>query len=377
MKDLEGLLVVSLDQAVAAPYCAARLADAGARVIKVERPEGDFARGYERHAKGRSGHFVWLNRGKESIALDLKDPDDAAVLRALAAKADVFLENLAPGALARLGFGHEALRARRPELITCSISGYGSEGPRASQKAYDLLVQAETGLSSVTGTPDGPARAGISVCDIAAGITAHAAILQALFARSRTGRGRHIEVSLFHALADWMNVPYLHARYGEGEPGRPGLKHPSLAPYGAFECADGQALLISIQNEREWARFCDLILGEPGLATAEGWNSAVARVANRAAVDGRVQAEFGAHDREAMIARLEPAGIAFGRLSSLQDLIRHPQARFVTVRAGEAEIEVLAPGAVVAGAPPLSPGPVPALDAHGPSIRAEVATASG
>ncbi|MEM6745778.1 MAG: CaiB/BaiF CoA-transferase family protein [Pseudomonadota bacterium] len=373
--DLDGLLVVSLDQAVAAPYCAARLADAGARVIKVERPEGDFARAYERHAKGHSGHFVWLNRGKESIALDLKDPADAGVLRALVAEADVFLENLAPGALARLGFGHEALRAARPELITCSISGYGSEGPRASQKAYDLLVQAETGLSSVTGTPEGPARAGISVCDIAAGVTAHAAILQALFARSRTGAGRHVEVSLFHALADWMNVPYLHARYGEGEPGRPGLKHPSLAPYGAFECGDGRALLISIQNEREWARFCADILGEPGLATAEGWNSSIARVANRAAVDGRVQTVFAGAGREEMIARLQAAGIAFGRLSSLQDLIAHPQARFVTVRAGEAEIEVLAPGAVVAGAAPLRPGPAPGLDAHGAAIRAEFGAA--
>ncbi|MEO1686780.1 MAG: CaiB/BaiF CoA-transferase family protein, partial [Pseudomonadota bacterium] len=242
----------------------------------------------------------------------------------------------------------------------------------AAQKAYDLLVQAETGLSSITGTPDGPARAGISVCDIAAGITAHAAILQALFARTRSGQGRHIEVSLFHALADWMNVPYLHARYGEGAPGRPGLKHPSLAPYGAFDCADGRALLISIQNEREWARFCEAILGAPELATQAGWNSSVARAANRAAVDGRVAEAFARHDREALIARLEAAGIAFGRLSSLDDLIAHPQARFVTVRAGDAEIEVLAPGAVVAGAPPLRPGDVPALDAHGAAIRAEV-----
>ncbi|MEO9461082.1 MAG: CaiB/BaiF CoA-transferase family protein, partial [Marinomonas sp.] len=284
MEDLEGITVVAIEQAVAAPYASSRLADAGARVIKVERPEGDFARKYDQLAKGNSAYFVWLNRGKESIALDLKSKQDLELLKQMVAKADVVIQNLAPGVLDRLGFGLEQMRANDPALITCSISGYGEEGPRREQKAYDLLIQAESGLCAINGTPQGPARVGVSVCDIAAGMAAHAAILQALFARSRTRKGRAIAVSLFHSMADWMNVPMMQHRYGGKTPGRLGLKHPTIAPYGVFECGDGKPLLISIQNEQEWQRLC-AALGDGDLYLKEGFRSSVERLANRDAVD--------------------------------------------------------------------------------------------
>ena len=229
MRELEGLMVVSVEHAVAAPYASAKLADAGARVIKVERPEGDFARGYDRLAAGNSAYFVWLNRGKESVALDLKAERDKAILANMLARADIFIQNLGPGVMARLGFGPAELLERHPALIVCSISGYGSEGPRAGQKAYDLLIQAESGLSSITGTPESPARVGVSVCDIAAGMTAYQAILEALIGRAQTGKGRAIEVSMFQAMADWLNVPYLQHRYGGKTPKRQGLSHPSIA----------------------------------------------------------------------------------------------------------------------------------------------------
>jgi itaconate CoA-transferase len=260
--DLEGLLVVAVEQAVAAPLCTSRLADAGARVIKVERPEGDFARRYDRHVHGQSTYFVWLNRGKESIRLDLKQPGDLALLTAIIARADVLVQNLAPGAMDRMGLGSSVLRKRHPRLITCDVSGYGDDGPYRDMKAYDLLIQAETGLASVTGNPDAPARVGVSVCDIAAGLYAHSAILQALYARQMTGQGRGISVSLFSGMADWMNVPFLQRRYGSSMPPRPGLAHPSIAPYGTFACRDGD-ILLSIQNEREWMRLCTEVLGDP------------------------------------------------------------------------------------------------------------------
>jgi crotonobetainyl-CoA:carnitine CoA-transferase CaiB-like acyl-CoA transferase len=371
MGDLSGVLVVSVEQAVAAPLATCRLADAGARVIKVERPEGDFARRYDRLAKGGSAYFVWLNRGKESVRLDLKAEADRALLAAMVARADVFVQNLAPGAAARLGFGAEALRKKHPRLICCSISGYGEEGPRAAQKAYDLLVQAETGLASITGGPEGPARVGVSVCDIAAGMTAHAAILQGLFARERTGAGRAISVSLFHALADWMNVPYVQKRHGGREPGRPGLKHPTIAPYGAYGCADGRLLLISVQNEREWRRLCQEALDRPELLEDARFATNPDRVANRAALDAAVGEVFSRHDREAMIARLDAAGIAFGRLSDMDDLIAHPQNRLIEVRTEGGPIELLAPGAVVNGRVEGAGGEVPALGAHDAALRAE------
>ena len=371
--DLEGLTVVSVEQAVAAPYLSSRLADAGARVIKVERPEGDFARGYDHLVHGvESAYFVWLNRGKESLCLDLKRPEDAAVLRALVADADIFVQNLAPGAIDRIGFAPAALRAANPKLITVSISGYGEEGPARDLKAYDLLVQAEAGLSSITGNQHGMARVGVSVCDIAAGMTALQAVLQALVGRARTGVGRHIDVSLFHALADWMNVPYLQYVYGGKVPARSGLNHPTIAPYGAYSCADGRAVLFSIQNEREWANLCRDVLERPEVATDPRFTSNSARVQHREALDAIVVAAFAAVDRDAMVARLERARIAYGRVSTMADLAAHPQNRTVTVDTPSGPVTCLAPGAIFDKAAPAF-GPVPALGQHSEAIRAEVA----
>jgi crotonobetainyl-CoA:carnitine CoA-transferase CaiB-like acyl-CoA transferase len=372
MQDLDGITVVALEQAVAAPYASGRLADAGARVIKIEREEGDFARGYDALVKGESAYFVWLNRGKESIRLDVKNPEDHAILDRMIAKADVFIQNLAPGAAARLGFGADALLARFPRLIHCSISGYGDEGPYRDQKAYDLLIQAESGLCAINGTEDSVARVGVSVCDIAAGMTAFQAILQGLFARERSGQGRAIEVSLFHSMADWMNVPYLQTRYGGKPPSRVGLKHPSIAPYGAYDCADGKAVLISIQNEREWARLCADVLGNAELATDPRFADNSLRVANRPALEAIVAKAFETQSRTAMIERLEKARIAFGRLSDLEDLLTHPQSRLISVTTSAGEVEMLAPGAVVKGGM-LTYRPVPALGAHDAPLRAEFA----
>jgi len=260
---LKGLLVVAMDQAVAAPYCASRLADAGARVIKIERPEGDFARGYDKVANGQSSYFVWLNRGKESICLDIKTPEDKALLERLIGRADVFIQNLAPGAMKRAGFGSAELRARHPRLITVDISGYGEEGEYASMKAYDLLVQAESGLAYITGRAEGPGRVGVSACDIACGMHAYAAVLEALLSRAITGQGKGIAVSLFDGMADWMTVPLLQYEGTGKNPPRIGLAHPSICPYGAFQTKDGQDVLIAIQNEREWASFCTHFLDEP------------------------------------------------------------------------------------------------------------------
>ncbi|MCA8909832.1 MAG: CoA transferase [Rhodospirillaceae bacterium] len=371
--DLDGIQVVAIEQAVAAPYATCKLADAGARVIKVERPEGDFARDYDRLAAGHSAYFVWLNRGKQSIRLDLKDPADAALVRRMVAAADVFVQNLIPGAAERLGFGSSDLRAAHPRLITCDISGYGEEGPLRDLKAYDLLIQGESGLANINGTVEEPGRVGVSVCDIAAGMTAFQAILQALFARERTGKGRGIQVSLFHAMADWMNVPYLQARYGGKPPSRSGLQHPSISPYGLFRCGDGLGLLISIQNEREWQRFCAQVLGLPELADDPQFFDNPTRVVHRAELTARIEQVFAGFDRDAVIRRLEEARIAYGRLSSLDDLMRHPQARFVAVELSDGKvIDCLATGVVVAGREDRY-GPVPALGADDAALRAEFA----
>ncbi len=368
--DLSGLLVVSVEQAVAAPYCSGRLAEAGARVIKVERPEGDFARGYDSHVHGESAYFVWLNRGKESACLDLRQDADRALMERMLARADVFIQNLAPGAIDRLGFALDRLRADNPRLITVSISGYGEEGPLADLKAYDLLVQAESGLSSITGNAAGPARTGVSVCDIAAGMTAYQAILEALIGRAATGTGRHVAVSLFHALADWMNVPYLQYAYGGKVPARAGLNHPTIAPYGVYEGADGKSLLISIQNEREWAAFCEVILGDATLARDPRFDSNSARVANRPALDAILRPVFAAVARDEMAEQLRAARIAYGRVSDMEDLVAHPQNRHVTVETPSGPVRMLAPGALVDGAP-RTPGPVPGLGAHTGAVRAE------
>ena len=368
--DLQGLLVISLEQAVAAPYAAGRLADAGARVIKVERPEGDFARGYDQDAKGHSSYFVWLNRGKESVALNLKQAEDLQILKNMISKADIFIQNLMPGALERLGISTADLRSTDPRLITCDISGYGSEGPFQKMKAYDFLVQAEVGLAEITGAPEQPGRVGVSICDIAAGMTAHQAILQALYARSCNGRGRGIEVSLFHALADWMNVPYIQSQYGGREIRRPGLHHPTIAPYGAYQCGDGRQLLLSIQNEREWQRLCSDVLEQPELPTNPKFSSNVNRVTNRTDLDAILNAAFGADPIDTVAAKLQAAQIAFGRLNDMDEFAKHPQNRFVSVRTSGGEMQILAPGAVVNGM--LLPlGNVPDLGANTATIREE------
>ena len=372
VNDLEGLLVVSLEQAVAAPYAAARLADAGARVIKVERPEGDFARGYDQDAKGHSSYFVWLNRGKESAVLNLKQVEDLRILKNMISKADIFIQNLMPGALERLGISTADLRAADPRLITCDISGYGSDGPFQQMKAYDFLVQAEVGLAEITGAPEQPGRVGVSICDIAAGMTAHQAILQALYARSRSGQGRRIEVSLFHALADWMNVPYIQSHYGGREIRRPGLHHPTIAPYGAYRCGDGRQILLSIQNEREWQRLCGDVLGQPDLPENPKFSSNVNRVTHRADLDAILNTVFSAHSVDDMAAKLQKAQIAFGRLNGMDEFAAHPQNRFVTVRTSGGEMQILAPGAVVNGVVARL-GDVPDLGANSVAIRDEFA----
>ena len=369
-KPLAGLLVVSMEQAVAAPYCTSRLADAGARVVKVERAEGDFARGYDAAAKGSSSYFVWLNRGKESLVLDIKAPEGKALLARLVAAADVFVQNLAPGAAARAGFGSEALRARHPRLVTVDISGYGDGGDYARMKAYDLLVQAESGLCSVTGRPEGPGRVGVSACDIACGMNAHAAVLEALIERGATGRGKGIVVSLFDGMADWMNVPLLCFE-GTGEaPRRIGLAHPSICPYGAFETRDGALVLVSIQNEREWAEFCARFLQQPDLPAREGFRSNVERVAHRAAVDARIAETFRALTRDECAARLRAANTAYGFVNDVAAFARHPALRRVVLDTPGGSVAVAAP------APRFSDGErelgaVPALGEHTARLRAE------
>lgn len=374
--DLEGILVVSVEQAVAAPYLSSRLAEAGARVIKIERPEGDFARGYDHLVKGESAYFVWLNRGKESVCLDLREASARAALAEMIARADVFIQNLAPGAVDRLGFAPAELRARHPRLITVSISGYGEEGPYRDLKAYDLLVQGESGLSTITGTPDGMARVGVSVCDIAAGMTAHQAVLQALFARERGGEGRHIAVSLFHALADWMNVPYLQYVYGGKEPSRNGLNHPTIAPYGAYAGGDARPVLLAIQNEREWVSFCAGVLVRPELAADPRFDTNSRRVANRPALDGIIAEVFAALSRDDIVARLEAARIAYGRISSIGDLAAHPQNRYAEVETPSGPVVLLGAGTLIDGESARF-GPVPSLGQHTRAVLAEFAPNGG
>jgi itaconate CoA-transferase len=372
---LDGLLVLSLEQAVAAPYCSSRLADAGARVIKVERPEGDFARGYDAAVFGLSSYFVWLNRGKESLVADIKNPADIALLDRILERADVFIQNLAPGAAARAGFGAEALRRRHPRLITVDISGYGAGNAYADMKAYDLLVQAESGLASITGHPAGPGRVGVSVCDIACGMSAHAAVLEALIARGITGQGRRLEVSLFGALADWMNVPLLYYEGTGKAPQRVGLAHPSICPYGAFPTRDDGLVLIAIQSEREWAVLCAEVLGEPELAMRPGFDSNTARVAQRPAVDARVAEGLAAMTGEEARARLAEAGIAFGFVNGVADIGAHPALRRSPVQTPGGMASIVAPAAIHDGVTTLL-GPVPAIGAQSTAIRAEFASSS-
>ncbi len=370
---LEGLLVLSLEQAVAAPYCSSRLADAGARVIKIERPEGDFARQYDRAVGDLSSYFVWLNRGKQSLVADIKSAADAAMLHRILARADVFIQNLAPGAAERAGFGAASLRRRYPRLITMDISGYGETPEYAEMKAYDLLVQAESGLASITGHPAGPGRVGVSIVDVGCGMSAHAGILEALIERGRTGVGQQLSTSLFAATADWMTVPLLYTEGTGKAPERLGLSHPTVCPYGAFALADGALVLISVQNEREWAQFCATFLGEPELARRPGFESNVARVANRVGVDALIAGRFADMTREQAREGLLAANTAFGFVNDVAALAQHKALR---------RTEVMTPnGPVRLASPPVWAkdrddrlGPVPAIGEHSAAIRAEFAT---
>ncbi|WGD51098.1 CaiB/BaiF CoA-transferase family protein [Bradyrhizobium sp. CB1650] len=345
-KALEGITVIAVEQAVAAPYASSRLADAGARVIKIERPEGDFARNYDKLVNGQSAYFVWLNRGKESICLDLTIDEDRAVLEAMIAEADIFIQNLKPGSTTKLGLGSAELRKRFPRLITCDISGFGNGGALSNLKAYDLIVQAETGLCAITGTSHGPARVGVSVCDIAAGMTALSAILQALFLRQSTGRGASIQISLFDAVADWMNVPVLQFEYSAYHTARAGVNHPSLAPYGAYRCADGKDVIFSVQNDREWINFCTQFLKRPELTRQPDFVDNMARISNRAALDEIVNSHFSQISSEDAMKGLEAAGVAYGRLNQIEDVSKHPHLRRIPVSTPAGEVRVIAPGAI-------------------------------
>lgn len=370
-RPLEGLLVVALEQAVAAPFCTSRLADAGARVIKIERPEGDFARGYDRAARGESSYFAWLNRGKESLVLDIKASEDRALLDALLARADVFVQNLAPGAVARLGLDAATLRKSRSSLITCDISSYGAEGPYSRRKGYDLLLQAETGLASITGLPEGPGRVGVSICDIATGMYAYQGVLEALLSRGVTGQGQALEVSLFDAIADWMAVPLLLAEATGQNPARIGLHHVSIAPYGAYPCADGSEVLISIQNDREWVNFCTKVLERPEIATDPRFVDNTARVANRPALSAIVREVFGRFERADLIHRLDAAAIAFGAVNTVLDLAEHPHLRRMSVDSANGPIRMPAPPIVRPSEAAPQFGPIPSVGQHSDAIRAE------
>jgi crotonobetainyl-CoA:carnitine CoA-transferase CaiB-like acyl-CoA transferase len=373
--DLEGLTVVTIEQAVAAPYVSCRLADAGARVIKIERPEGDFARGYDSNVLGNSAYFVWLNRGKESIALDLKNNEDLLVLKNIISKVDILIQNLAPGAFERLGISLKNLRLKYPKLITCSISGFGEDGPYKNQKAYDMLIQAETGLIELTGLPDkenfdGRAKVGASVCDISAGMTAYQAILQALIKRGVSGKGRHISVSMFNSLADWMNPFYLGYVYNNKTPKRNGITHPMIVPYGAFSCKDNLTLLIAIQNDREWVNFCKVVLKDQNLALDKRFDTNSNRVLNRELTEKIIQSKFLEFEREALIEKLEQASVAYGRISDMEQLKNHPQNNFLNINTKNGSVKVLGPGAIHDSFTP-SVKSMPELNEHGEKIRKE------
>ncbi len=366
---LSGLLVVSLEQAVAAPMCTCRLADAGARVIKIERPEGDFARGYDDLVHGECSYFVWLNRGKESVILDLGEPADKALLGAVLARADIFVQNLKPGAVGKLGFPIETLRRQHPRLICCSISGFGDSGPLAKRKAYDMLIQAESGLASITGTSEA-SRVGVSVVDIASGMNAYESILAALIARERTGEGAALSISMFDAMADWMTVPLLQQEAGV-PPQRIGLAHTSISPYGAFKSSDGVDILISIQSDREWRVLAEKVLGDPALAADPAFATNVERVKRRAETDGRVAKTFGALGVDALEKKLAAADIAFARVNSPADLARHPHLRRITIGTPSGPVSYPAPAE--RGSAARRYGPVPALGEHTETVRKEFA----
>ena len=369
---LSGITVVSLEQAVAAPYTTRQLADLGARVIKVERPgEGDFARRYDTTVHGHSSYFVWLNRSKESLTLDLKDPRGIEILHQLLDGADVFVQNLAPGAAGRLGLGVAALADRYPRLIPCTISGYGTTGPWADRKSYDLLVQCQTGLVSLTGTADGTARVGISVADIAAGMYAYTGVLTALYTRATTGRTHPVEVSLFEALAEWMGQPANYTRYGGSQPARLGTQHATIAPYGAYTTADGRQVLFSIQNEREWAALCADFLRQPELTTDPRFATGSDRVAHRDELNAIVAERFARSDAEEILKDLEETGIACAGVNDVAAFLDHPvlaaRERWQDVAVPGATVQALLPPADLAGVPARM-DPVPDVGEHTDAI---------
>ncbi|MFJ7046293.1 CaiB/BaiF CoA transferase family protein [Streptomyces sp. NPDC101112] len=370
---LDGLTVVAVEQAVAAPFATRQLADLGARVIKVERVDGgDFARGYDTAARGLASHFVWCNRGKESLALDLKDPRGLDVVRRLVADADVFVQNLAHGAAARLGLDAATLCAAHPRLIAVDISGYGASGPYAGKRAYDMLVQCEAGLVSVTGTPEQPVKAGIPAADIAAGMYAFSGVLAALVRRGTTGRGGTVEVSMLEALAEWMGHPLHHTLHGGTPPVRTGVAHAVIAPYDAYPTADGGRVLLSVQNDREWRRLAEQVLGRPELADDPAFATNPARVAHRDRTDEAVARALGALDANAAVARLEAAGIACARLRDVHDLAEHPQLaardRWREVGSPVGPLRALLPPITLPGGDEARMGAVPALGEHTESL---------
>ncbi|MFJ6567641.1 CaiB/BaiF CoA transferase family protein [Streptomyces sp. NPDC091292] len=365
---LEGITVVSLEQAVAAPFATRQLADLGARVIKVERPVlGDFARGYDETVHGQSSHFVWANRSKESLTLDLKTPEGREILERLLADADVFVQNLAPGATGRLGLGTDDLSRRFPRLIVCDISGYGGDGPWADRKAYDLLIQCETGLVSVTGTPQEPAKVGIAVADIAAGMYAYSGILTALYERRATGTVRHVEVSLFEALSEWMGHPGYYTAYSGGQPPRAGAGHATIAPYGPYPARDGATVLLAVQNEREWASFCAVFLEDADLAADTRFHRNSARVAHRAELDAIVTARCAELTADDMVAALDRAKVANARLNSVAEYWNHPvltgRDRWRDIGTPGGPVRALLPPATLSGVEARMDA-VPALGEH-------------
>lgn len=373
MKPLKDIIVVSIEQALAAPLCTARLAEAGARVIKIERAEGDFARGYDKAAKGTSSYFAWTNQGKESLALDFRTADDAALLDNIISKADVFIQNLAPGAMARAGFGSAELRKKYPHLITVDITGYGESDAVKHLKAYDFLIQAESGLTGISGGANEMGRIGVSICDIGAGMTCHAAVLEALMRREKGGEGAAIAVSLFDVAADWMSVPLIHGEYGKGAPKRVGLRHPSMAPYGAFETNDGALTLIAIQNEREWQKFCQEVLRSNTAGTDPRFDSNNNRVANRDELEALISAVSRDLTQDEFRNRLAAANIAFGGVNSVEDLGHHPALRRRDVLTEENEI-VSIPAVPIRWLDSEDSTPLaqaPAINQHGAALRAE------
>lgn len=369
---LAGVTVVAVEQAVAAPLCTARMVDAGARVIKVERESGDFARGYDNAAGGDSSYFAWANHGKESVVLDIKSPEDTALLHRLINNADVFVQNLAPGALDRAGFGSASLRSLYPRLITCDVSGYGNAPAVVNKKAYDLLVQAESGLIGISGGPTELGRIGVSICDVGTGITAYSAILEALIARGVSGNGAGLEVSLFDVAAEWMTVPFAQHVHGRGGPQRVGLRHPTIAPYGAFETSEGSLTIISIQNEREWHRLCADVLGQKELAADARFDSNHDRVVNRNALEDEMSAIISQMTRSAFQELLDAASIAYGTVSSLDDLVAHPALRRRTVRSSTGlDVDLPAHPVRSEGDTDAGPRAVPHIGQHTDFIRRE------